>query len=331
MKTKWMLLFVGVLSVSAVFVVAPWQPSREVAAADLKPLTQEFKPTAAEKALIAKHVYGGLPSRENIYVRQGYVLSYAPKARCPQWAAYHVAPDYRKTPHRIGAYAAFNDDPDITGEATDGEYSGLHTGAGAPLLDRGHLAPFAVMGGDRDNDGHYAVKNKRVENGVKLQDEDDADDKKTVLQANYMSNIAPQHRKFNRDAGHWWMLEDWVRKLVDQHGKTDVWVIAGCVFGPGPHETTRPDSGIVVPPMFFKIVVLKHPDATETKPVVLAFLFPHQRVKHGSMEHFLVTVDTIEALTGLDFFSTVPEGAAAVDERVDTWKTWETKAAWLAP
>lgn len=77
---------------------------------------------------------------------------------------------------------------------------------------------------------------------------------------------------------------------------------------------------IHVPPMFFKIVVLEDPDPDV--PVHLAFLFPHQRVRLGEIEDFLVTVDVIEALTGLDFLSGMDEGVEQVLEDRDTFENW---------
>ena len=163
----------------------------------------------------------------------------------------------------------------------------------------------------------------------KVQDDDDEDDALTVYQANYMSNIAPQHKNFNRNNGLWWRLEGWVRGLVDVHHKQDVWIIAGCIFGPGKHEEIRPNSNIVVPPMFYKIVVMENPQPGQQEPIVLAFLFPHQRVKHGDTEDFLVSVDVIEALTGEDFLNELPDDLEKTLEKKDTWETWEQRATWL--
>ena len=76
--------------------------------------------------------------------------------------------------------------------------------------------------------------------------------------------------------------------------------------------------------MFYKILVLDHgPGQT---PTVLAFLFPHQGVVHGrdrphSFAPFLVSVDLIEAMTGLDFFHHLDDEDAM--ETLDTWVNWE--------
>ena len=40
------------------------------------------------------------------------------------------------------------------------------------------------------------------------------------------------------------------------------------------------------------------------------------------MEDFLVSVDVIESLTGLDFFSDLDDDTEALLERTDTWDFW---------
>ena len=77
-----------------------------------------------------------------------------------------------------------------------------------------------------------------------------------------------------------------------------------------------------MPPMFYKIVVLEA--KAEDAPKVLAFLFPHQRVSHRRrgeeiFPYFLVSVDVIEALTGLDFFPNLERAK----EFEAVWQNWK--------
>lgn len=262
--------------------------------------------TPEQQALIDEHAYGGLPSGQPILVRQGYITEYDVNSRIPKWVAYHVTPDYRNTPRRQGAFKSFRTDPDIANPVTNSDYTGLFSSRG---YARGHLAPYAVMGGDRDGDGQYAAQ--------------DGDDALTIYQANYMSNIAPQHHNaFNGSGGLWFRLERWIQdELVENEGM-EVWVFAGCVVGPGTHERVGPNTDITVPPMFYKVVIWEDAVDAET-PTVLAFLFPHQRTSHGDIEDFLVSVDVIEALTGLDFFNTLDDEVETWLEDTDTWEFWE--------
>jgi len=270
--------------------------------------------TASERALIQEHVHLGLPSLDHLHVRHGYVMSYLEGARVPRWVAYHVVPGYLDTPPRQGRFSSFRADPDVDDPVVDSDYTGLFATRG---FARGHLAPYAVMGGDRNGNGALA--------------EGDDFDAETIFQANYLSNIAPQHHAaFNGSGGLWFELERRIQDVwVEQQGN-QVWVFAGCVIGPGAHEAVGPDNDILVPPMFFKIVVreadpqgLDDPDELNDLPVVLAFLFPHQRQPHGEIEDYLVTVDVIEALTGLDFFNELNDRVEAVLEDTDTIANWE--------
>lgn len=272
--------------------------------------------TAEDLALIDEHVYGGLPGFQNVLVRQGYVVSYNSETRTPNWSAYHVIPEYRQTPTRKGRFSSFRADPDVDGEARDSDYVGLLDSRG---YARGHLAPYAVMGGDRDDDGQFAEFHENDSSNV-----GDPDDAETIFEANRMTNIAPQHHEgFNGFTsgpesveGLWFELERFVQDDLVVGAGREVWVFAGCIFGPGEMEQIGPDENITVPPMFYKIVIMEDDN---DDPLVLAFLFPHQRVRHGDLFSFLVTVDVIEAMTGLDFFSELDDDEEAVLEDTDTW------------
>lgn len=258
-----------------------------------------------EQALLEEHIYEGLPSQTNLFLRQAYVLSYNDTMRVPSWVAYHVTPDYRKTPRRTGKFSRFRTDPDINNPVRTQDYLGLLSARG---YARGHLAPYGVMGGDRDGDGQFAS-------------DGDEFDEETVFQGNYMSNIAPQnHSQFNGSGGLWFRLERWVQDEVVRDRGNEVWIIAGCIFGAGVPEKVGRNNDIGVPPMFYKIVILKSPE--EDDPKILAFLFPHQRLKHGDVEDFLVSIDVIESLTGLDFFNELDDAAQDRLEETDTWDSW---------
>lgn len=60
------------------------------------------------------------------------------------------------------------------------------------------------------------------------------------------------------------------------------------------------------------------------KPIILAFLFPHDADAAGEIEDHLVTVDTIEASTGFDFFCGLPDDIEEVVESEGTWENWQS-------
>jgi len=249
------------------------------------------------------HAYGGIPSGGAFVERNAYIIQFDPIHKTPRWVAYHVKPEYLDTPSRGEQWAKFRNDPDIIGEATEKDYKDqFNTWRN---YAKGHLAPYFISGGDRDNDGTNA------EGG-------DPDDAKTVYQIMYMSNMAPQHHdNFNGVGGLWYEAETYIRDTLLKAQQKEVWVFDGCIYGPGSYD--KIGAGVEVPPMFFKIVITE----TEGKAKVLAFLFPHQIKKHGDIQDYLVSVNLIEAMTGLDFFPDLHTEEWEQGERKSTWENWE--------
>ncbi|MEM9647932.1 MAG: DNA/RNA non-specific endonuclease [Bacteroidota bacterium] len=128
----------------------------------------------------------------------------------------------------------------------------------------------------------------------------------------YTSNISPQNREFN--AGIWNRLEQRIRQWCKKYG--DLTIITGGVLENGLEEIGTED--VDVPKRFFKLVVKKNKDDWN----VLAFLIPNQE-SSKPLHHFLVSVDEVEHITGIDFFKKMPQSwqeelETAVDK--EGWK-----------
>lgn len=251
---------------------------------------------ATKEHLIAEHVLGGLPSNDQLLVRNAYVLDYDSVRKAPRWVAYRVTQDYRRTPKRTGRWETYRADPDVANEPKEADYTGVFAD---PLRNyaRGHLAPFMICGGDRDGDGMIldADRDGKVEAG---DDEDEAD---TVLQINYHTNLTPQHHDgFNGSGGVWYGIEERIRSLIDDGTHSQLWVFAGPIFGPAPYDAIGEQKDVHVAPMFFQIIVWKTNEATYDWE---AYMMPHHQVAHASIKEHLVSIRHIEAMTALDFFS----------------------------
>lgn len=107
----------------------------------------------------------------------------------------------------------------------------------------------------------------------------------------YTSNISPQDKEFN--AGVWNRLEQQVRQWCRSHG--DLIVVTGGVLEEGLLEIGSED--VDVPKAFFKIVLRQDGTGMEA----LAFLVPAVESTRP-LSDFLVSIDSLEVLTGLDFF-----------------------------
>ncbi len=260
---------------------------------------------SASPELIEEHVFGGLPSEDDLMVRTAYVLDYDADRKAPRWVAYHLNANYRQTPKRTGKWSSYRNDPDRTDEPREADYRGVFQDE-IRNYARGHLAPFMISGGDRDGDGKIldADKDGIVEAG------DDPDEADTVKQVNFHSNLTPQHHHaFNGSGGVWFEIEERVRELQEEHG--EVWVFAGPVFGPGNYDIIGND--VHVAPMFFQIIIW---ETNANEPDMEAYLMPHHQRDHGSIAEHLVSVRHIEAMTGLNFF---PDLALGDAERMSTY------------
>lgn len=295
-------------------------------AANLPSAAQNY--SEYNQGLVSEHIYEGLPGYDNIYIRQAYILSYNHDHRIPNWVAYHVEPDYTKTVPRYGVFSFYRKDENIPNAVTQSEYNGIYNeGEG---YARGLLAPFGISGGDRDDDGLYGVLDTNRDGEITKEDMegrtlgdyvDDANEINRVYEMNYMSNIAPMDQDgFYGEEGIWGKLEQYIQETIVVDQNNEVWVMAGTILGRGAMEKVGPDDDITVPPMFFKIVVRED---DEGNPLVLAFLLPHHKEAHGEIEDYLVSVDLIEAMTGLDFFRNLDDEEEAQLESGDTWINWE--------
>lgn len=129
----------------------------------------------------------------------------------------------------------------------------------------------------------------------------------------YMSNMSPQIREFN--AGIWERVESTVRGWARRKGQLVVYT--GPVL-----DSIRGRIGknqVSVPRAFYKVVY--HLD--DRNPAAVAFLVPHAPSQRAPTD-FLVPVDSVEKVTGIDFFPALPD---ALEEKIESRlerRLWET-------
>mgnify|MGYP000042585006 CR=1 FL=1 len=119
---------------------------------------------------------------------------------------------------------------------------------------------------------------------------------KTMEDSFLMSNMSPQKPAFNR--GIWARLEAQVRAFAVV--EEEVFVVTGAIL-PKEKTVTVGESGVTAPFYFYKVVY----DLTPPQKMI-AFVLPNEGSK-CDLREFAVTVDAVEELTGLDFFSLVPK------------------------
>lgn len=271
-----------------------------------KLITPEVK-----QQLIEEHIRYGLPSEDNLEVTQSYITAYDSVHNVPKWTAWHATKEYLDTPigihnkQRVGVWARFRTDP-LHPNVKPNDYTGWFK---VSDIIKGHLTPYFVSGGDRNDNG----KDAEIEGSSKVEDAFDAC---ATFEINSMSNITPQYQhSFNGSGGAWFALESKVRNVL-REGR-DLNEIAGTIFLKNEPikyigNRKRPSStwDIGIPHGFYKIIL----DNNTHK--AFAFLFGHDLHVPGGCDtrtgsgkkikrkpsQCMASISQIEKLSGLTFF-----------------------------
>jgi endonuclease G len=213
----------------------------------------------------SRHLKLGKPQAIYEFSRDGYALAEDARLKLPVWVQYELRlEDLKDGVERNTKFVA---DPSIPAgsraEVSDYKGSGF---------DQGHMAPAADM-----------ARSQQVMDDCFL-----------------LSNIAPQVGVgFNRQI--WKKLEDNVRGWVKERGTLTI--IIGPAFAVEGNKVSYQVIGndfVAVPTHFFKIIV----DANNKDNITaLAFLMPNKDLRGHDLNEYLVSIDEIEQLTGLNFLS----------------------------
>jgi endonuclease G len=127
----------------------------------------------------------------------------------------------------------------------------------------------------------------------------------------FTSNISPQVHDFN--GGVWNRLEQKVRYWATKYD--GVFVITGGVLQP--NLKTIGQEKVMVPNYFYKILL----DNSDGKYKMIAFLLPNSK-SDKPLYDFVVSVDSIEKMTGIDFFPKLDDKTESTLEKSSDYKSW---------
>ena len=125
------------------------------------------------------------------------------------------------------------------------------------------------------------------------------------------SNISPQKHDFN--AGIWNLLEQKVRYWAEKYN--GIFVVTGPVLT-GNLKTIGAEK-VSIPDYFYKILLKKNGNDFE----MIAFLVPAEN-SDKPIYNFVVSVDKIELLTGIDFFPKMEDKLEFELEKNSDYKSW---------
>lgn len=140
--------------------------------------------------------------------------------------------------------------------------------------------------------------------------------KTAISESYYYSNMTPQRPELNREK--WAELEGWGRNQVFAN-KEQLIVVAGPILEEGLPKITQGDNKkLSIPKQFYKIFL----DLEGEEKKAIAFVMNNGTCDKPLLT-YATTVDEIEKITGLDFFSNLPiEQQEALEGKMD-WKLWD--------
>ena len=133
-----------------------------------------------------------------------------------------------------------------------------------------------------------------------------------MADCHYLTNICPQDNALN--GGPWATVEKNTRLWTHRHGT--LYIVAGPVLGDIMTDTIG-ESRIPVPERFFKVIIAPYADP----PMGIAFLMPNHPFDGGA-QATVTSIDNIEAITGYDFFSALPDDVELYIEQQQTLAPW---------
>lgn len=151
--------------------------------------------------------------------------------------------------------------------------------------DRGHLLPSA----DRDDN--------------------EAENSATFL----FSNISPQLPALNR--GTWSSLEQRVRKWAERHDT--IYIVTGAILDDQPRHSIGKNQ-VTVADHFYKALLVRDGDSYSS----IGFIMPNREDIGKDIFGYMTLVDSIEARTGLDLFSLLPDSIEESIESTIDQKVW---------
>ena len=138
--------------------------------------------------------------------------------------------------------------------------------------------------------------------------------KKAMDESFYMTNMCPQAKSLN--TGAWKRLEEKCRQWAEVDSA--IIVICGPVLTDPINEFIG-DSRVAVPQRYFKVILSPYVD----NPRGIGFIMPNGKVP-GGMQAAAVSIDEVERITGLDFFSSLPDEIENEVESQCKFHYWST-------
>jgi len=231
----------------------------------------------------------GMPAADQIIINRNYTVGYSYYFRQAKWALEIVSPDIVDyDPEEVARHNNYRPDYRV------------------PQMFRADLTDYENSGYDR---GHLVASANQQDTNVQ--------NSETFL----LSNMSPQHPRFNRDI--WMKLEKEIRKLDFHDDIYETYVISGPIFDFNAQVKTigsLDDNGVTlpVPHSYFKSILTEN---KRGKLEMWSFIIPNKETEN-SLASFLVPTTTVERMSGLFLWERL------VGEEIKIMKNDRDKPMW---
>lgn len=137
----------------------------------------------------------------------------------------------------------------------------------------------------------------------------------------FLTNMQPQYGQFNQKL--WQKMEDRMRKWIANSPATDtMYVCKGGTIDDESNIIERIKDKLIVPKYFYMAILYKNADGYKA----IAFWAENINVDHSGddLKNYVVSIDKLEDLTGIDFFCNLPddiENKVEANSYTQSW-TW---------
>ena len=230
-----------------------------------------------------------------LLTRINYSTSYNRQTKCPNWVAWH-----------------------LTAEHTDGEFPRR----GVPYFENGEACGIgkvsrATSKGDyfvdmeieepRPNFDDWSEMPTGMSHGHICPAGDNKWSKAAMNQSFLLTNMCPQDESLN--GGGWKKLEEKCRDWAKMYG--DIYIVAGPIFYNGVNRSFGKNK-IGIPDAFFKVVL-----CVNGSPKAIGFIYQNNSSSQ-SMKECVHSVDEVEDVVGMDFFSNLED---SIENRLESQYT----------
>ncbi len=144
-------------------------------------------------------------------------------------------------------------------------------------------------------------------------------DKLQYAESNNMTNMSPQYGCFNQKG--WCMLESLCREWAQEDSTTVTYIVSGPVLNQHAVPNLFIDTlciknglEVYVPAYFFKVVCIYNKKAGIANSI--GFIVPNTDVNNEEVIQMQLTIDQVEFITGLNFFSALPDKIESETESI---------------